>query len=70
MKATELRELSTDALRAKLNDTKEEMMKLRFQQATGELTDTSRLPQIRRDIARILSVLNEREGAATTEGEG
>ena len=47
MKATELRELSTDALRAKLNDTKEEMMKLRFQQATGELTDTSRLPQSR-----------------------
>ena len=69
MKATELRELSTDALRAKLNDTKEEMMKLRFQQATGELTDTSRLPQIRRDIARIMSVLNERIGAATTEGE-
>ncbi len=70
MKAEELRALSTDALRAKLNDTREELMKLRFQQATGELTDTSRLPQIRRDIARILSVLNEREGAATTEGEG
>ena len=70
MKAAELRELSTDALRSKLNDSKEELMKLRFQQATGELTDTSRLPQIRRDIARILSVLNEREGAATTEGEG
>ena len=70
MKAAELRALSTDALRAKLNDSKEELMKLRFQQATGELTDTSRLPQIRRDIARILSVLNELEGAATTEGEG
>ena len=69
MKASELRELSTDALRAKLNDTKEELMKMRFQQATGELTDTSRLPQIRRDIARILSVLSEREGAAVTEGE-
>jgi len=70
MRAEELRELSTDALRAKLNDTKEELMRLRFQQATGELTDTSRLPQIRRDIARILSVLNERENAATMEGEG
>ena len=69
MKAKELRELSSDALRAKLNDTREELMKLRFQQATGELTDTSRPPQIRRDIARILSILNEREGAATTEGE-
>ncbi len=69
MKAAELRDLSTDALRAKLNDSKEELMRLRFQQATGELTDTSRLPQVRREIARILSVLNERVGAATTEGE-
>ena len=67
MKSTEIRELSTDALQTRLNDAREELMRLRFQQATGELTDTSRLRQVRRDIARMLTILNER--AARIEGE-
>ncbi len=66
MKPTEIRELSTDALQSRLNDAREELMRLRFQQATGELTDTSRLRQVRRDIARMLTILNER--AARMEG--
>ena len=67
MKPSELRELSIDNLQTKLNDSREELMRLRFQQSTGELTDTSRLRQIRRDIARMLTILQER--AAKMEGE-
>ncbi len=67
MKPSEIRELTPEALRTRLNDTREELMRLRFQQSTGELTDTSRLPQIRRDIARMLTILQEL--AARMEGE-
>ena len=69
MKISEVRELSTDALRARLNDAREELMRLRFQQATGELTDFTRLRYTRRDIARMLTVLTEREQAENLEGE-
>ncbi len=68
MKTSEIRDLSTDALQAKLNDTREELMKMRFQQATGELTDFTRLRAIRRDIARMLTIMHERV-QATEEGE-
>jgi large subunit ribosomal protein L29 len=44
-------------------------MKLRFQQVTGQLTDTSRLRIVRRDIARMETIVNEREYAAVIEGE-
>ena len=60
MKIHEVRALSTDAIEAQLNDTKEELMKLRFQLSSGELTDFTRLRQMRRSIARLTSVLNER----------
>lgn len=68
MKNKEIRALSTEELRTRLNDAKEELMRLRFQQATGELRDTSRLRQTRRTIARIATVLNER--ARNPESEG
>lgn len=61
MKAAEIRELSVEQIQAKLNDAKEELMKLRFQQATGELQDTSRLRSVRRDVARLATVLTERQ---------
>jgi len=61
MKLSEIRDLSTDAIQAELHDAKEELMRLRFQQATGELTDTSRLRQTRHNIARLYTVLSERE---------
>lgn len=61
MKISEIRALSTDALRARMNDAREELMKLRFQQAAGSLTDTSRLLHTRRDVARMSTVLSERE---------
>jgi large subunit ribosomal protein L29 len=52
-----------------LLDTREELMKLRFQQVTGQLTDTSRLPQVRRDIARLETILQESSQATVQEGE-
>lgn len=69
MKPSEIRDLSTDALRAQLNDAKEELMKLRFQQATGGLADYTRLRHTRRTIARLATILKEREIMGETEGE-
>lgn len=60
MKIHEVRNLSTDELEVHLNDTKEELMKLRFQLVSGELTDFTRLRYTRRTIARLSTVLNER----------
>ena len=67
MKIHEVRALSTDAIVAKLNDTKEELMKLRFQMSSGELSDFTRLRQTRRTIARLASVLNERQRIPESE---
>jgi len=61
MKLREIRDLSDEALRAELNDKKEELMKLRFQQASGELQDFTRLRQMRREIARLFTVMQERQ---------
>jgi large subunit ribosomal protein L29 len=69
MKLSEIRALSADAIREELNDAKEELMRLRFQQATGELTDTSRLRQTRRNIARFYTVLSERERNPESEAD-
>ena len=67
MKSKELFDLSAAEIDSKLADAREELMKLRFQQVTGQLTDTSRLRIIRRDIARMETILNQKtvkEGAA------
>jgi large subunit ribosomal protein L29 len=69
MKTAEIQALATEAIQARLNDAKEELMNLRFQQATGELTDYTRLRYTRRTIARLATILNERLNAGKTEGE-
>jgi large subunit ribosomal protein L29 len=69
MKASEVRNLSTEAIQARLNDAREELMRMRFQQATGELTDFTRLRHVRRDIARYMTVLTERMKSVEEEGE-
>jgi len=69
MKKEEIRKMSADEMQGKLSDTRDELMKLRFQQVTGQLTDTSRLRQLRRDIARMETILNELNKAAVQEGE-
>jgi large subunit ribosomal protein L29 len=59
--ATELRNLTQDDLATKLAEAKEELFNLRFQAATGQLESHGRLRTVRRDIARIYTVLRERE---------
>ncbi len=60
MKASEAHDLKDDELVAKLIDAKQESFNLRFRHATGELENTSRLGQSKRDIARLLTVAKER----------
>ena len=67
MKNSEIRLLSVEELRSKLADARQELMNLRFQVVTGQLTDTSRLKVSRRLIARYETLLRERELAE--EGE-
>lgn len=57
----ELRSLANDELVAKLREAKEELFNLRFQAATGQLESHGRLREVRKDIARIYTVLRERE---------
>jgi large subunit ribosomal protein L29 len=64
MKTEEIRALSVDAIMAEVNDAKEELMRLRFQQATGELTDYSRLRFTRRNIACLYTILKEQQAAS------
>lgn len=59
--AHELRELSADELTKRLNEAKEELFNLRFQLATGQLTNNRRLRTVKRDIARMYTVVRERE---------
>jgi large subunit ribosomal protein L29 len=60
MKASEAHDLKDDELVAKLVDAKQESFNLRFRHATGELENTARLGQAKRDIARLLTVAKER----------
>ena len=62
--AKELRELNDTELEHRLGETKEELFNLRFQNATGQLDNVTRLTQVRREIARIETLLREREIAA------
>jgi large subunit ribosomal protein L29 len=65
-KALELRSLEDDELASKLREAKEELFNLRFQAATGQLESHGRLRAVRKDIARIYTVLRERELGITT----
>ena len=67
--AKELRELNDTELEHRLGEAKEELFNLRFQNATGQLDNIARLPQVRREIARIETLLREREIAAAEQHE-
>ena len=62
MKVKEIRELSTEEINEKLVETKKELFNLRFQQATGNLEKPSRLRDLRHTVARMKTVLKDREG--------
>jgi len=61
VKAEELRELTSEELAQKVADLKEELFNLRFQMATGQLDNPMRLRAVRRDIARVRTIMRERE---------
>ena len=61
MKAKEVRQLSDAELKNKLNELKAELFNLRFQLATGQLDNPSRIKQVRKDIARVKTIMRERE---------
>ena len=60
MKAKQLREQSRDELQKSLGDLEEQLFKLRFQRSTGQLENPSKIRQVRKEIARVLTVINER----------
>ena len=61
MQAKEVREKKTEELQGKLNEMREELFKLRFNLYSGQLKDSSRLKAMRRDIARVETILRERD---------
>ncbi|MDA8089932.1 MAG: 50S ribosomal protein L29 [Nitrospiraceae bacterium] len=61
MRPVEFRNMTADELRAKEADFRKELFNLRFQQATGEIQNPKRMPAIKKDIARLLTVLQEKE---------
>lgn len=69
LKPSEINDLPVDELTQRLADTKEELFNLRFQNATGQLDNYSRLGELKRDVARIKTILRRREleGADGTE---
>jgi large subunit ribosomal protein L29 len=66
MNATELKEKTPDQLRDQLVQLKKEAFNLRFQKATGQLENTARMRVVRRDVARVMTVLNQKAAAATS----
>lgn len=69
VKSSVLRNMKPGEIETKLTDAREELMKLRFQQVTGQLTDSSRMQVLKRDVARMLTVLREQTKAEAVEGE-
>ncbi|APG27689.1 MAG: 50S ribosomal protein L29 [Desulfuromonadales bacterium C00003096] len=60
MKGNELRDLSVEELESKSQELNQELFNLKFQLATGQLENSARLPQTRKDIARVMTILREK----------
>ncbi|KPP89726.1 MAG: LSU ribosomal protein L29 RpmC [Rhodobacteraceae bacterium HLUCCA08] len=69
MNATELRDKTPDQLRDDLLALKKEAFNLRFQQASGALENTARMRSVRRDVAKVKTILNEKAAAAAGEAK-
>jgi large subunit ribosomal protein L29 len=68
LKVSEIRELGHEEIERKLDETKEELFNLRFQNATGQLDNYKRIRELKRDVARIKTILRQQE-IAETEGQ-
>ena len=62
MKPDELRELSVEELRKRTDELNQELFNLRFQLHTGHLENTARIPRVRKDIARVKTILRQKQG--------
>ena len=67
MNANELRDKTPDQLREELSNLKKESFNLRFQQATGSMESTARMRGVKRDVARVKTILNEKAASAAAE---
>ena len=63
MKINEIRALSVDELNTKLKELKTELFNRRFQLAINQLENTNRIPEVKRDIARVMTILSEKKDA-------
>ena len=70
MKTTDLRDLSYEELKTKLAESKQELFNLRFQVATNQLDNTARIETVRREVARISTVMRQQEIEAYQQMEG
>ena len=61
MKANDIRQLTTTEIEGKINELKDELFSLRFQLATGQLENTARIREVRKGIARMKTIIHERE---------
>ena len=60
-KMNEFNKLTTEEINKRINDAKEELLKLRMKQATGTLENPARIPELRKDVARLKTILNSRK---------
>jgi large subunit ribosomal protein L29 len=70
LRARELRDMTDEELEHRMAETRQELFNLRFQGVTGALENTARLKLAKREIARILTIRNERESSLTRESHG
>jgi len=68
MNTEEIRKMNEDEIRTKLEETRKEYMLLRFQAVSGQLTDTSKVTKIKREVARMETILREKQLDAKEEG--
>jgi large subunit ribosomal protein L29 len=69
MKLSEMRDMSTDELLEELAEAKEEQFNLRFQVATNQLDNTARIQEVKKNVARLLTVMREREIVSASTGK-
>lgn len=69
MKAEKIRDMTIEEIQDELDDAREELMRMRFQRATGELSNHNLPGETRKRIARLLTVINEKRAAQQTEGD-
>lgn len=67
MTASEIRKLSDEEIKTKISESKKELLNLRFKNATGSLDKSHKLKELKKDVARMLTILKEREQAGGNE---